>query len=208
MEQDYYSYIRKMFHRLSYVYDLIDLFIMDIRTEVVDLTNAKEGAKILDVATGTGKQAFAFGKRGYEVVGIDLSEHMLKVAERNNEYNNVGFILADAAKLPFIDQHFDVGCISFALHEMPLSIRKQVLQEIVRVTRIGGTIMINDYSSSSEKRAGGYFVRYIARLYESKYYAEFIQSDLNSLLKGYGIEVTAERSAMHGVVRILKCIRR
>ena len=208
MEQDYYSYIRKMFHRLSYVYDLIDLFIMDIRTEVVDLTNAKEGAKILDVATGTGKQAFAFGKRGYEVVGIDLSEHMLKVAERNNEYNNVGFVLADAARLPFINQHFDVGCISFALHEMPLSIRKQALQEIVRVTRIGSIIMIIDYSSSSEKRAGGYFVRYIARLYESKYYAEFIRSDLNSLLKGYGIEITTELSVTHGVVRILKCIRR
>jgi hypothetical protein len=68
--------------------------------------------------------------------------------------------------------------------------------------------MIIDYSSSSEKTAGGYFVRYIARLYESKYYAEFIHTDLNSLLKGYGIEVTAERSAMHGVVRISKCIRR
>ena len=208
MEQDYYSYIRKMFHRLSYVYDLTDIFIMNVRTEVVDFTDAKEGAKILDVATGTGKQAFAFGKRSYKVVGIDLSEHMLKVAARNNEYDNVEFILADAARLPFMDQHFDVCSISFALHEMPLSIRKEVLQEIVRVTRIGSTIMIIDYSSSSEKRVGGYFVRYVARLYESKYYAEFIHSDLNSLLKEYGIEVIAELSAMYGVVRIIKCIRR
>lgn len=208
MEQDYYSYIRKTFHRLSYIYNLTDIFIMNIRTEVVDLTDAKKGAKILDVATGTGKQAFAFGKRGYEVVGIDLSEHMLKVAANNNEYDNVGFILADAARLPFMDKNFDVCSISFALHEMPLSIRKEVLQEVVRVTRIGGTIMIIDYSSSSEKRVGGYFVRYIGRLYESKYYAEFIQSDLNSLLKGYGIEVTAELSAMHGIIRILKCIRK
>ena len=36
-----------------------------------------------DVCTGTGTQAFAFAKRGYEVVGIDLSEEMLRVAKKN-----------------------------------------------------------------------------------------------------------------------------
>jgi ubiquinone/menaquinone biosynthesis C-methylase UbiE len=45
-----------------------------------DFISAGIDSKILDVATGTGKQAFAFAKRGYDVTGIDLSEAMLKVA--------------------------------------------------------------------------------------------------------------------------------
>jgi ubiquinone/menaquinone biosynthesis C-methylase UbiE len=208
MEEDYYSYTRKLFDRLSNVYDFIEIVLSGTRIEVVDLSGAKEGAKILDVATGTGKQAFEFAKQGYEVVGVDLSKSMLKVAIGNNRYDNVSFILADAAKLPFKDQHFDLCCISLVLHEMPLRIREQVLQEIVRVTRSGGTIMIIDYSTSPTSRLGRYFVRYIVRLFESKYYPEFIHSDLDSLLKRHGIEVTAELSVIYGIFKIFKCNRR
>lgn len=62
----------------------------------MSFTNARYGAKILDVATGTGKQAFAFAKKGYDVIGIDLSEEMLKVADKKNKYENVRFEVADA----------------------------------------------------------------------------------------------------------------
>lgn len=208
MEQEYYSYTKKLFGRLSYAYDLTEIVLSGTRNKVVDFTDAKEGAKILDTATGTGKQAFAFAKRGYEVIGADLSEPMLKVAIRNNRYDNESFILADAAKLPFKHEYFDVCCISLALHEMPLSIRKEVLQEMVRVTRSDGTILIMDYSTSPKSRLGRYFVRYIARLFESKYYPEFIHSDFDSLLKRQGIEVTAELSVIYGIFKIFKCNRR
>ena len=51
---------------------------------MVKFTKAQRGSKILDVATGTGKQAFAFAKKGYEVIGIDISEAMLNVAKKSN----------------------------------------------------------------------------------------------------------------------------
>jgi len=60
MEEDYYSYTRKLFHRLSYVYDLTEIVLSGTRIKVADLIDEKEDAKILDVATGTGKQAFEF----------------------------------------------------------------------------------------------------------------------------------------------------
>lgn len=37
-------------------------------------------SRILDVGCGTGRHAIEFGKRGYQVTGIDLSEKMLEVA--------------------------------------------------------------------------------------------------------------------------------
>jgi 2-polyprenyl-3-methyl-5-hydroxy-6-metoxy-1,4-benzoquinol methylase len=56
----------------------VAVFISGLRGKVVDFTNPGSGSRILDVATGTGKQAFAFAKKGYDVIGVDLSEAMLK----------------------------------------------------------------------------------------------------------------------------------
>ncbi len=69
---------KKIICKLSYVYDLTGIILCNIKTEVVDFSNAEEGAKILDVVTDTGKQAFTFAKRGYKVVDADLLDSLLK----------------------------------------------------------------------------------------------------------------------------------
>ena len=119
--EDYYSYIRKFFKQWAPFYDIVNIFISGVRNTVVDFTDARKGSRILDIATGTGKQAFAFAERGYDVTGIDLSEDMLKIANSKNKYENVMFKVADAADIPFEDKHFDVSCVSFALHDMPMT---------------------------------------------------------------------------------------
>jgi ubiquinone/menaquinone biosynthesis C-methylase UbiE len=65
---------------LAFFYDVIVLPFFGLRDRVVSFANAKSGLKVLDVATGTGKQGFAFAKKGCDVTGVDLSEAMLKVA--------------------------------------------------------------------------------------------------------------------------------
>ena len=63
---------------------------------------------------------------------------MLRVANQKNKYENARFTAADATSVPFEDNHFDVACVSFALHDMPLTIREKVLKEMVRVTKSRG----------------------------------------------------------------------
>jgi len=89
MNEDYYSYVKEWFAKWAPVYGFTDLFVFGIRKKVLEFTNTREGSKILDVGTGTGKQAFAYAKRGYNVFGIDLSEDMLNVANKKNRYGNV-----------------------------------------------------------------------------------------------------------------------
>jgi len=204
-EEDYYSYIRKFFKRWAPVYDITDVFISGVRDKVVEFTNARKGSKILDVCAGTGKQTFAFAKRGHEVVGIDLSEAMLRVARQKNEYENARFAAADATKVPIEDNHFDVSCVSFALHDMPLTIRAKVLKEMVRVTRSRGKVLIVDYGLPDNK-LGRYLIYQVVRSYETKYYAEFIKSELEDLLKGLHIEINGQAKIMLGTVRILRGI--
>jgi len=145
-EKEYYSLIKKIFALWAPFYDAFVMPISRLRDKVVDFTNARNSSKILDVATGTGKQAFGFAKKGCDVVGIDLSEAMLKVANKKNKYGNVKFEVGDATNLPFEDNGFDVSCVSFGLHDMPLTIREKALKEMARVTKTKGTIVIVDYS--------------------------------------------------------------
>ncbi len=201
-EKDYYSLTGKAWAMLAPFYDLIVTPLSGIRERVVNLTNAQKGSKILDVATGTGQQAFAFAKKDYEVIGVDLSEAMLNVAKKKNKYRNAKFEVADATNLPFEDNSFDVSSVSFALHEMPLSIREKVLKEMVRVTKQKGIIVVVDYDLPKNK-LGRFLIYHFIALYEPEYYKNFIKSDLEALLNKNRIEVIEKKTVLHGVGRIL-----
>lgn len=66
--------------------------------------------RILDIGCGTGRHALELAKRGYNVVGIDLSESMIKKAREKAENAglNVDFQLVDARNLPF-EHEFDLA---------------------------------------------------------------------------------------------------
>jgi len=203
-EKEYYSLVKRVFDILAPYYDILVSPLSRLRDRVVDFADVQNGSIILDVATGTGSQAFAFAKRGYHVIGIDLTEAMLKVADRKNKYGNVDFLAADATNLPFRNHSVDVSCVSFALHDMPLTIREKVLKEMVRITKPPGKIVIVDYALPRNK-IGRFVIYNLVKLYEGKYYIEFIQSDLEGLLKRSGIEIIEALPGLLGAGRIIKC---
>jgi ubiquinone/menaquinone biosynthesis C-methylase UbiE len=202
-ETEYYALTKKAFDFLAPFYNILTLPLVRVRNQVVDFANAVKGSTVLDVATGTGQPAFAFAKRGYDVIGVDLTESMLDIARKHNKGSLVKFEAADATHLRFEADSFDVSCVSFALHDMPPNIREKVLQEMVRVTKPGGIIGIIDYDLPSNKISRALIYRFIT-LYEGEYYKKFIVSDLESLLRKTGINVTARVSVLFGAVRILK----
>lgn len=66
--------------------------------------------KILDVGCGTGRHSIELTKRGYNVLGVDLSESMLKKAKENADKKNIKVLFErhDARKLPFKSE-FDLA---------------------------------------------------------------------------------------------------
>ena len=201
MNQDYYQHTKEWFKNWARFYDVFTAPISRIREKVVDMAKAEKWSRVLDVCTGTGAQAFAFGKRGHDVVGVDLSPDMLKVAERKNKYKNVRFEVADATKLPFDDNSFDVSCISFALHDMPHEIRHEVLDEMRRVSR---RVVVVDYhipQNGLQRRLHVFFTS----LYEGKYYKDFAKRDLKELLQQHDLRVAKEAYWLVDFVKILVC---
>jgi len=127
---------------------------------------APAGSRVLDVATGTGNQALAFARQGYEVTGVDLSDEMLRVARGKDGCGRTTFINADASALPFGDCSFEVAAVSFALHDMP-PMREAALGELVRVTVPGGTVMVVDYEIPRDF-VHRLFIRYMLARHEER----------------------------------------
>lgn len=203
MTDDYYPYIKGFFKKWAGIYDVVILLLAGVRGKVVETTAAGKGAEVLDVATGTGKQAFAFGKKGFSVTGVDLSEDMLKIARKKNKYDNVKLEEGDATALAFPENRFDVSSISFALHDMPPSVGEKVLEEMVRVTKPGGIITVVDYDLPKNR-----IIKNIAYMmiksYESKYYPQFMKNDLPVIMESMGIKIEKERKVMFGTGRIIR----
>lgn len=205
MDENYYQYIREIFGKWATFYNFIALPLTGIRNKVADMIDEeyRDKLKILDVCTGTGTQAFAFAKRGYEVMGIDLSGEMLWVAKKKNKYENVWFVVADAAKMPFKNDYFDCACISFGLHDMPHEVRHHVLDEMRRVSR---KIIVVDYHIPKNMLRRWLYVSFTS-LYESKYYRDFAKRNLKELLREHDFRAVKEAYGLIDFVKIFVCER-
>jgi ubiquinone/menaquinone biosynthesis C-methylase UbiE len=101
--------------------------------------------RALDLGTGTGAGAFAIARRFQEaeVVGVDLSEAMLTEASRLTPPDLAGrvrFVRADAARLPYEDDAFDL---------IGLANMIPFFDELDRVLAPGGTIIFS-FSGGAE----------------------------------------------------------
>ena len=71
--------------------------------------NYSKNVRILDIGCGTGRHSIELAKRGYAVVGIDLSESLLKRAKEKASEQNLQIVFQkhDARNLPFLHE-FDL----------------------------------------------------------------------------------------------------
>jgi len=103
---------------------------------------------VLDIGTGPGHIPLLICERipGTRVLGIDLSQHMLRHAERHRQASphrvRLEFRLADAKGLEFHDQVFDTVCSNTILHHIPDP--RPFLSEARRVLAPGGVLLIRD----------------------------------------------------------------
>ncbi|MFW6135501.1 MAG: methyltransferase domain-containing protein [Chloroflexota bacterium] len=102
---------------------------------------------VLDVATGTGRLPRALLRqppfRG-RVIGLDLSRGMLRQAVRRTAQfaDRLTFIWQEAGRLPFEDSAFDAVTCLESLEFMPDP--EHVLEELVRVLRPGGVLLVTN----------------------------------------------------------------
>jgi demethylmenaquinone methyltransferase/2-methoxy-6-polyprenyl-1,4-benzoquinol methylase len=99
---------------------------------------AGEPHDVLDLCCGTGDLALRFDGR---VVGVDFTGEMLRVAATRTK--RVRWVQADALRLPFRDNTFDVVSVGYGLRN--LANLGMGLREILRVLRPGGRLLSLDF---------------------------------------------------------------
>ena len=122
--------VAEVFHSVAARYDIMNDVLSGgmhrlWKRFTIELSGVRRGHKVLDIAGGTGDLARKFsslvGPDG-EVVLADINASMLKVGRDRlldkGVAGNINFVQADAEKLPFPANHFDVVTIAFGLRNV------------------------------------------------------------------------------------------
>lgn len=133
----FYDFLARKSPYLKYMY----------REVATDVSNEIKSGRILDIGTGPGYLPIEIARMlpDVEVVGIDLSEDMVKIARRNAEkanVNRVRYEVEDANKMSFANSSFDFVVSTGSLHHWKKPI--EVFNEIYRVLKIRGHAWVYD----------------------------------------------------------------
>ena len=166
-----------MFDRIAPFYDAMNT-VMTAGTEArwrrstIAALRLRPGARVLDVATGTGKLALVAADvvtPGGAVSGMDASTEMLARARRAADRRpadhvavTVEWLHGDAMRMPFDDATFDAVSIGFGLRNLPDYAAG--LREMARVLRPGGRLAVLEISEPPSGVGRFLFVTWFRRI--------------------------------------------
>lgn len=147
--------IEAMFDAIAPRYDLLNRVLslgidQHWRTKAIRLLESEHPQRILDVATGTADLAIKAERQLHprEVVGVDLSEEMLRYGrvkvDRLGLNPRITLVKGDAERLPFDDASFDAVLVAFGVRNF--EDLDAGLRDIRRVLRPGGSLVVLEFS--------------------------------------------------------------
>lgn len=157
-----------MFDRVSRVYDLLNSVMTagmhhQWRARAADRVGARPGARILDVATGTGDLAIELSGRvgpTGEVIGLDFSEPMLDLARKKAP--GMEFVQGNALELPYGDDEFDAATVGFGIRNFADLDRG--IAELARVVKPGGRVVVLEMTTPTRPPLSWFFRAWFDRI--------------------------------------------
>ena len=145
------SFLRPLAYRHRWIYDTVTAVsslsvggVEKLRGLGLDALKSRlePGTAVLDLCCGSGEAAAPWLAAGFEVTGLDISEHALDLAaKRHPALKRVEGLAEDP---PLNDHQFSAIQLSVALHEFPRPERAQMLRSIRRLLKPGGWLVIVD----------------------------------------------------------------
>jgi SAM-dependent methyltransferase len=119
---------------------MVETFLLPLGPRLVEACGIGPGMDVLDVAAGTGNASIPAARAGAAVTASDLTPELLDAGRRRAAPAGLAleWVEADAERLPFADESFDVVLSSIGAMFAPD--HQDVADELVRVCRPGGTI--------------------------------------------------------------------
>ncbi len=186
---------KSLFYYGALYHRLIDGKLREARQVVVDII--PRGATVLDIGCGTGALCFELSRqKNCTVVGIDLSQKMIRFASAHNGAPNVTYVHADATHLNnYADHSFDFAVMLVFIHELPYNLQKKALQEALRVAE---KLVVCDSVSPLPKNKSGFLIWLAETLfgYEHKpHFKRFLsQGGIRGLITNINLPLKIEHS--------------
>jgi ubiquinone/menaquinone biosynthesis C-methylase UbiE len=148
--------IKNQMERMVYTYDKYMRRITfgredTLRQMTVNLAQVKSGDSVLEVGCATGSLSLAAKRQtGHtgSVFGIDIIPGMIEVSQKKAAQArlDVTFQPGNIAAIPFPDERFDVVMCSFMIFHMSDEVRRKGIEEIYRVLKPHGKLLVLDIS--------------------------------------------------------------
>ncbi len=148
----------------------------------------KKNGRILDLGCGPGHHAKLFHENGFDVVGVDLSSKMIKIAQ--NQIPDIEFRVMDIQDLNFMYNSFDGIWASASLLHISKSKIRPVLSKLYNILRKKGVFYL-----SLKKGRGSKFVKDYRYKGVSKYYSYYSEVQIEKLIleSGFSLIESSER---------------
>lgn len=106
-----------------------------------------DSGSVLDLGCGAGRTTKQLDSRGFDVIGIDVSD--LTIASAQQQVPNVELAVSDATDLPFMDNTFEHALFSYngLDYLYPESARRRALNEVHRVLEPGGVFVFSSHNA-------------------------------------------------------------
>ncbi len=144
-------------HKVSYRWDSLSQIIYDTIHQWV---NPIQNLSILEAGSGTGKISLRLASEGAQVTLVDYSEKALENSREafGQESCQGTFILSDIRKIQAPNDKYDLTWNAGVLEHFTFNEKVDILNEMARITKPGGTILIlTPYSKCLPYRVGKAF---------------------------------------------------
>ncbi len=173
----------------------------------IELMRIRPTDRILDLGTGTGRNACLMAKYLSEkgrLIGIDISQEMIsQFKKRCANFPHIKILHARVDQsLPF-RKKFDKVFISFVLHGFPQEVREAIIERVFDVLRSNASFFILDYNEFSFKQMP-FYLRVPFGLMECPYAFDYIKRDWKKILSKHNFGGFEEFFFFKDYVRLLK----
>ena len=145
--------------RFKWLTPLYDFFVgitmpeRKIKQALINTSFLTDYATVLDFGCGTATLTMMAKEHrpSINITGIDVDKSILKNATEKVKQKNldIDLIVYDGVELPFADSSFDriISCLVF--HHLETTVKQSILEELYRVTKKGGQVVIADFGRSA-----------------------------------------------------------
>jgi ubiquinone/menaquinone biosynthesis C-methylase UbiE len=191
----YNEKMKRFYDLMALLYDVLMVLFPFWKKWIASVIPSINGPKVLEVSFGPGYLLKQYASN-YDVWGIDYNQKMVEKTRKRLKgiVSAEKIIQGNVERLPYPDEFFDTIVNTMAFTAYPDG--EKALNEMLRVLKAGGSLLLVDVDYPSDKNIFGYFLVKIG-----EYFGDIIK-DIDTLLKQKGVKYLCKNVGGFGSVKL------